>query len=89
MVADGTAVVLTTQYLDEADQLADRLTILDHGRVVASGAPAEIKRTVGEGISVVVQEDHADRAAFAAARLGRSRCRPTRPGPYSTRWRRA
>ena len=70
MVADGTAVVLTTQYLDEADQLADRLTILDHGRVVASGAPAEIKRTVGEGNSVVVQEDHADQAAFAAARLG-------------------
>ena len=70
MVAEGTAVVLTTQYLDEADQLADRLTILDHGRTVATGTPARIKHTVGEGIRIVVHEEHVDRTAHTTAALG-------------------
>jgi ABC-2 type transport system ATP-binding protein len=43
----GTAVVLTTQYLEEADRLADQLVLLSRGRVVARGAPAELKRLVG------------------------------------------
>jgi ABC-2 type transport system ATP-binding protein len=47
LVASGTTVLLTTQYLDEADQLADRLAIIDHGRVVAVGTPAELKDRVG------------------------------------------
>src|SRR5690625_4757496 len=70
MVTEGTAVVLTTQYLDEADQLADRLTILDHGRTVTTGTPAGIKHTVGEGISIVVREAHVDRTAHTTATLG-------------------
>ncbi len=49
LVADGTTVLLTTQYLDEADQLADRLAIIDHGRVIAEGTPGELKASVGSG----------------------------------------
>jgi ABC-2 type transport system ATP-binding protein len=47
LVAAGTTVLLTTQYLDEADQLADRLAIIDHGRIVAEGTPEELKTRVG------------------------------------------
>ncbi|MFD2417534.1 ATP-binding cassette domain-containing protein [Amycolatopsis pigmentata] len=47
LVADGTTVLLTTQYLDEADQLADSVTVIDHGRVVAEGRTDELKRRVG------------------------------------------
>ncbi|GIG57686.1 daunorubicin resistance protein DrrA family ABC transporter ATP-binding protein [Longispora fulva] len=44
LVADGVTIFLTTQYLDEADQLADRIAVLDQGRLVAQGTPAELKR---------------------------------------------
>jgi oleandomycin transport system ATP-binding protein len=47
LVAEGTTVLLTTQYLEEADQLADSITVIDHGRVVADGRPDELKRRVG------------------------------------------
>ncbi|MGW6158264.1 ATP-binding cassette domain-containing protein [Streptomyces sp. NPDC055144] len=47
LVADGATVLLTTQYLEEADQLADGITVFDHGRVVAEGRPDELKRRVG------------------------------------------
>ena len=47
LVDDGVTVLLTTQYLDEADQLADRISIIDHGRVIAEGTPAELKRVTG------------------------------------------
>ncbi len=49
MVAEGTAVLLTTQYLDEADQLANRITIIDHGKVIAEGTSGELKALVGTG----------------------------------------
>jgi ABC-2 type transport system ATP-binding protein len=49
LVAAGTTVLLTTQYLDEADQLADRIAIIDHGRVIAEGTTAELKASVGSG----------------------------------------
>ncbi|OLT55110.1 ATP-binding cassette domain-containing protein [Cellulosimicrobium sp. CUA-896] len=48
VVADGTSLFLTTQYLEEADQLADRVALIDDGRVVAEGAPVELKRRVGD-----------------------------------------
>jgi ABC-2 type transport system ATP-binding protein len=50
LTAEGTTVLLTTQYLDEADQLADRVAVIDHGRVVAEGPPAELKTSVGGGV---------------------------------------
>jgi ABC-2 type transport system ATP-binding protein len=50
LVGDGTDVLLTTQYLDEADRLADRMVIIDHGRLVAAGTPTELKRRVGSSV---------------------------------------
>ena len=50
LVAQGTDVLLTTQYLDEADQLASQIVIVDHGRVVASGTPAELKRRISRDV---------------------------------------
>jgi oleandomycin transport system ATP-binding protein len=47
LVADGATVLLTTQYLDEADQLADLITVIDHGKVIAGGRPDELKRRTG------------------------------------------
>jgi oleandomycin transport system ATP-binding protein len=47
LAADGVTVLLTTQYLDEADQLADQITVIDHGQVVADGRPDELKRRTG------------------------------------------
>ncbi|WP_335986263.1 ATP-binding cassette domain-containing protein [Glycomyces sp. MUSA5-2] len=58
LVADGTTVLLTTQYLEEADALADAISVFDHGRVIAHGTPAELKRIVG-GQSIVVRPSEA------------------------------
>ena len=49
MTLHGTTVLLTTQYLDEADRLADRLAVIDHGRVIPEGTPGDLKASVGEG----------------------------------------
>ena len=49
LVADGVTVFLTTQYLEEADRLAHRIAVLDHGKLVAEGTPAELKRLVSGG----------------------------------------
>jgi ABC-2 type transport system ATP-binding protein len=55
--ATGTTVVLTTQYLEEADRLADNVTVIDHGRAVATGSPAELKSAVGGDIIELRSED--------------------------------
>ena len=49
LVADGTTVLLCTQYLDEADQLAEGIAVIDHGKVIAEGTPAQLKASVGSG----------------------------------------
>ena len=49
LAASGTTVLLTTQYLDEADQLADRIAVINNGRVIAEGTPGELKASVGSG----------------------------------------
>jgi ABC-2 type transport system ATP-binding protein len=65
-VRGGATIVLTTQYLDEADQLADDIVVLDHGKVVARGTPAELKRGLG-GDRVVVTVAAADVATARGA----------------------
>ena len=69
LVRDGATLVLTTQYLEEADRLADDIVVLDHGRVVAAGSPAELKARVGgERLDVTVAgEEHLTPAVDALA----------------------
>ncbi|GAB7045694.1 daunorubicin resistance protein DrrA family ABC transporter ATP-binding protein [Catenuloplanes indicus JCM 9534] len=69
LVADGTTVLLTTQYLEEADQLADHISVIDAGRVVAGGTPDALKSVIGaDRLEVVIRD--ADVLAKAAAILG-------------------
>ncbi|SBT48553.1 ATP-binding cassette domain-containing protein [Micromonospora narathiwatensis] len=63
LVADGMTIFLTTQYLEEADQLADRVAVLDHGRLIAEGTPDELKRLVPGGHIALRFTDPANRAA--------------------------
>ncbi|MER5828403.1 ATP-binding cassette domain-containing protein, partial [Streptomyces mirabilis] len=66
---EGTTVLLTTQYLEEADRLADDIALVDHGRVAHTGSPAELKALIGSYAEVVVA--HADAMPGAAAVLDR------------------
>jgi ABC-2 type transport system ATP-binding protein len=66
-VADGTTVLLTTQYLDEADRLADRISVIDRGRVIAEGSSDELKDQVGGERLDVTLESEADAEAAIAA----------------------
>ncbi len=86
LVADGTTVLLTTQYLDEADELADRIAVLDGGRIVADGTPDELKRLVPGGHIRLRFADAAtldaashllDRVRSRRHRRSRSPCRAT------------
>ncbi|MFC3996166.1 ATP-binding cassette domain-containing protein [Nocardiopsis sediminis] len=69
LVADGVTVFLTTQYLEEADRLADRIAVLDHGAIVAEGTAAELKRRIPGG-HVLLRFTEADALSTAARALG-------------------
>ncbi len=77
-VADGTTVLLTTQYLDEADRLADRISVIDRGRVIAEGSSDELKDQLGGERLDVTLEDEADTEAAIAALEPIAAERPTR-----------
>ncbi|HET9082238.1 MAG TPA: ATP-binding cassette domain-containing protein [Trebonia sp.] len=65
LVADGTTVLLTTQYLEEADQLAQDIAVIDHGKVIATGTPDELKASAGRQVLEVTPARRADLAAAA------------------------
>jgi ABC transporter DrrB family efflux protein len=70
LVRDGTTLLLTTQYLEEADQLAERIAVIDHGRVIAQGTGSELKDRVGGQILEVELVSSAERERAGAALTG-------------------
>ena len=63
LVSDGTTLLLTTQYLEEADQLADEIVVMDRGRIIAQGTPLQLKQQAGNASLVVTMSHAADLAA--------------------------
>src|SRR5436309_8598805 len=80
---DGVTVFLTTQYLEEADSLADRVGIIDHGHIVAEGTPAQLKAEIGKATVEVVPEtpDELDRLRELMRRFGEETA--ARPGAFA------
>src|SRR6201999_1572842 len=93
LVAQGTTILLCTQYLDEADQLADGIAVIDHGRVIAEGTPAQLKASVGSGalhVRLLDPEQREDAYAILERELGHTQREPdpsalTAPCPSAER----
>ena len=97
LVVEGTTVLLTTQYMEEADQLAHRIAVIDHGQVIATGTPDELKARIGGQVLEVRPADPADldKGAELLGNLAESQASvdpdirqisvpmPTRPGSRS------
>ncbi len=85
LVADGSTVLLTTQYLEEADALADDISVIDAGRVIATGTPHQLKQVVGGQTLTVRPDDPArlDEAGRILAAIAESRPESPRPGVIS------
>ena len=77
LVADGTTVLLTTQYLEEADQLAEDIVVIDHGQVIAKGTSETLKDSVGGDRVEIIVKDAATLPAAAQALAALSESEPT------------
>ncbi len=80
----GTTVILTTQYLEEADMLCDRIAIIDHGRIIASGTPTELKRLAGTGNILEITAKQTDVEKIAKALKSKFSLSPTVNGDKIT-----
>ncbi|WP_408014615.1 ABC transporter ATP-binding protein [Rhodococcus xishaensis] len=82
---DGVSVLLTTHLMDEAEELADELVIIDHGRIVASGTPSEVTRTGADGRMSLVAPPGLDLAPLRAALPAEFQVQEVSPGDYVVR----
>jgi ABC-2 type transport system ATP-binding protein len=83
LVAEGTTILLCTQYLDEADQLADGIAVIDDGKVIAEGTPGQLKASVGSGslhVRLLDAEQRPDAAQLLERTLGAVTLEPDRAG---------
>jgi ABC-2 type transport system ATP-binding protein len=85
LASNGVTVFLTTQYLEEADQLADRVGIIDHGRIVAEGSPASLKAQIGRPTVEATPADRADAGRLHAALRRFGEEMPAAPGAVAVR----
>jgi ABC-2 type transport system ATP-binding protein len=79
LVRGGTTILLCTQYLDEADQLADGIAVIDHGRVIAEGTPSQLKASVGSGalqVRLLDPEQRPEAERLLTAELGSANLEP-------------
>jgi ABC-2 type transport system ATP-binding protein len=86
IASDGTTVLLTTQYLEEADRLAERLAVIDHGKVIAEGTSQDLKSSVGGNalhFQLVNQEQRAQAHALISGLVGDGVLPPTEPSTFS------
>jgi ABC-2 type transport system ATP-binding protein len=88
IASDGTTVLLTTQYLEEADRLAERLAVIDHGRVIAEGTSRDLKSSVGSSalhFQLVKQEQRAEAQAVISRLVGDGILPPTDPTSFAVK----